>query len=216
MNNVMTRALALGGWAMILVLAGCDGSSASTERTGTPRARATTDFASRRIDGTSLTDVQPIAERVFRSYFSIDRTVSSGTDLVAFPTDAKVREVGGRGEEPVAEEAGEPAPRDTVGDVIGVSPRRYRRMAELRLSATGNGVMAQVRVMFQRLTTAERTAFARERGDDRPTDTAIDRLGPETSAPREEWRDDRRDRKVEQEILNAIQAGVATTRPAEE
>lgn len=214
MNNVTKRTFALSGWAMILIVAGCDGGTASTERTGAPRVRATTDFASRRIDGAALADVRPIADRVFRSYFNVDRTISSETDLVAFPADVKSSEVAGRGEEPATEEAGESAPRNTVGDVIGVSPRRYRRIAELRLSATGSGVMAQVRVMFQRLTTTERTAFARERGDDRPTDTAIDRIGPTSSTPREEWRDDRRDRKVEQEILNAIEAGMATTRPA--
>jgi hypothetical protein len=214
MNTVTKRSLAMGGWVLLLVITGCDGGTTSTERTGTPRARATTDFASRRVDGASLADVQPVADRVFSSYFHIDRTVSSSTDLVAFPADVKAHEAAARGEEPVAEEAGEPAPRHTVGDVIGVSPRRYRRIAELRLAATGNGVMAQVRVMLQRLTTAERTAFARERGDDRPTDTAIDRLGPDSPAPREEWRDDRRDRKVEQEILNAIQAGMTATRPA--
>jgi hypothetical protein len=214
MNTAMKRTLATAGWTLMLAMIGCDGGTASTERTGTPRARATTDFASRRIDAAGLAEVQPVADRVFRSYFRIDTTVSSATDLVAFPTDVKSQEVAGRAEEPAAETPGERPPRDTVGDVIGVSPRRYRRLAELRLAVTGNGVVAQVRVMFQRLTTAERTAFARERGDDRPTDTAIDRLGPGSPAAREEWRDDRRDRKLEQEILGAIQAGMAATQPA--
>jgi len=215
MKTARKWTLAAAGGALLLIIVGCDADTASTERAGggSPRARGTADFASRRLEGAGLAEVQPIADRVFRSYFRVDRTVSTGNDLVAYPTDVNTREVTAHGDETVAEEPAR-QPRDTVGDMIGVAPRRYRRIAELRLASTGSGVMAQARVMFQRLTTAERTAFARERGDDRPTDTAIDRLGPTSPAPREEWRDDRRDKRLEQEILNAIQTGLTTTRPA--
>jgi len=215
MNTALKGTLAVTGWALLLILTGCDADTASPERAGgaTPRARGTADFASRRIEGAGLAEVQTIADRVFRSYFRVDRGASTANDLLAYPTDVNTREATTRGEEPVAEEPTR-APRDTVGDMIGVAPRRYRRIAELRLAAAENGVVAQVRVMFQRLTSAERAAFARERGDDRPTDTAIDRLGPTSPAPREEWRDDRRDKRLEQEILNALQSGLTATRPA--
>lgn len=215
MTTQLKRTLPHVAGLLALTLAGCAMDTAQPERAGTPRARAASDFATRRIEHAGLADVQPVAARVFRSYFRVDSTLSSPTDLLAFPTDVKPHEAAGRPEEPAAEEGpGEPPPKDTVGDVVGVAPRRYRRIAELRLVAADGATLAQVRVMFQRLTTTERVAFARERGDDRPTDTAIDRLGPTSPTPREEWRDDRRDRRLEQEILNAIQAGMTATRPA--
>lgn len=213
MPTALYRRLIIAAGSLTLILAGCETDNNSPERTGTPRARATADFATRRIEGTGLGNIRPVAARVFNSYFRVDTTVSSATDLLAFPTDVAAPEPTG-GEAPVAETTSERPPRETVGDVIGVSPRRYRRLAELRLVAAGDATLVQVRVMFQRLTTAERTAFARERGDDRPTDTAIDRLGPTSTNSREEWRDYRRDRKLEQEILNAVQSGLTATQPA--
>jgi len=213
----MKRA-AVAGCLWAVVLSGCD-TGAGPERAAAGRTRGAADFATRPFEGVSLTELRPVAERVFRSYFRMDAASSSATEWVAFPTNIDPREPAGPNVEPTAlteDTAAEERPRETMGDVIGLAPRRYRRTAEMRLVPDQDRVVVQVRVGIQRLTTTERAAFARERGDDRPTDTAIDRLGPTSPATREEWRDYRRDRGLEQEILNAIQAGLATTQPAAE
>ncbi|MHC4442294.1 MAG: hypothetical protein ACYTA5_06825 [Planctomycetota bacterium] len=56
----------------------------------------------------------------------------------------------------------------------------------------------------QRLETAERASFAEQRGDDRPSDTPIDRLGSTSTYRQEDWIDVSRDRKTELMILDAI------------
>lgn len=209
------RRAAVAGLVCAVGLAGCD-MAGQPERAATLRTRGGGDFASRPFEGVDLAQLQPVAERVFRSYFRVDPAASSDVEWVAFPTDISAREPDGPDERPAPPpgetEAGE-RPRETMGDVIGVAPRRYRRTAEMRLVPGQNRVVVQVRVGTQRLTTTERAAFARERGDDRPTDTAIDRLGPASPAAREEWRDYRRNRGLEQEILDAIQAGLAGIQP---
>jgi len=215
MRTYLEAIFVAGGYMLALLLSGCDMGGAQPERTGGTATRGAADFATRRIEDVSLTQVQPIADRVFRSYFRLDGASSTATDLVAFPSDVTREERAGAapsgGTEP---SAGNPPPRETIGDVVGLAPRRYRRLAELRLAAAGNGVTTQVRVMLQRFVTTERTAFSRERGDDRPTDTPIDRLGSTATTSREEWRDYRRDRVMEREILNAIQTGLTTTQPS--
>jgi hypothetical protein len=218
MKNVQpSHPLAAIYLTLALALTGCDMTATQPERTGAgaTRARSANDFAGRRLENVDLAVVQPVAERVFRSYFRLDPNASSATDLVAVPADVATREPAAAGAEVAAEAPGGPRPKDTIGDYLGIAPRRYRRVAELRLTPSEDGVLTQVSVRFQRLTTTERTAFARERGDDRPTETPIDHMGPTSPTPREEWQDDgRRDRYMEQKILNDIQADLPTTNPA--
>lgn len=216
MQTRLRHAAAAGWFLLLVILAGCD-MAGQPERAATARAGRASDFASRPFEGVELAQIQPLAERVFRSYFRLDPAASAATHFVAFPSgiDARGPAVPGEGPAVPAEEAGaEDRPRETVGDIIGVAPRRYRRVAEMRLLPGEDRVLVQVRVAVQRLSTTERAAFARERGDDRPTDTAIDRLGPASPAAREEWREYRRDRGMEREVLDAIQAGLSPVPPA--
>ncbi|GMV98361.1 MAG: hypothetical protein AMXMBFR83_27110 [Phycisphaerae bacterium] len=155
------------------------------------------DYASRRLPGVTLSAAQPVAEDVFSTRFRIDPDQSTGDVLVARPADA-----------PDLEQSGQ------SGDLLNITPRRKRRLAELRLVPEGGTVVVQVRVMAQRLSTAERAAFAGTHGEDRPTDTAIDRRGATSTSAREEWVDWRRDRRLEEEILREIQGAFTATQPA--
>ena len=166
MRTSMKRA-AVAGCLWAVVLSGCD-TGAGPERAAAGRTRGAADFATRPFEGVSLTELRPVAERVFRSYFRMDAASSSATEWVAFPTNIDPREPAGPNVEPTAlteDTAAEERPRETMGDVIGLAPRRYRRTAEMRLVPDQDRVVVQVRVGIQRLTTTERAAFARERGD---------------------------------------------------
>lgn len=191
-----TGLIGVGGLA--LVLAGCSAQGEGAERTSA-RPASDSQFASRRIASISLQQVQPVADRVFREHFRIDAGSSSANTWIARPAEAPDQERRGQ-----------------VTDAFAVTPRRKRRLAELRLRPEGEGVVVQCRVLIQRLTVSERAAFSRERGDDRPTDTPIDRQGPSSIQSREEWTDAGRDRVTEQQILGTIQERLSTTRPAEE
>ena len=189
------------GWMAVVVMAGLAGCSDTTE-TGTrapstPAPRKLGDSASRRIDGVTVAQVEPIADQVFRTHFRLDQAASTASVLTARPADA-----------PDLEQRGQ------SGDMLSITPRRKRRLAELRLNTETGGVLVQVRVMTQRLSTAERTAFAHQMGDDRPSEGGLDHGPSAGGQPREEWVDWRRDRKLEDEILSEIQSNFTTTRPA--
>lgn len=182
---------------VLLAAGGCTETSESTARTSAAAGRRPGEYASRRLPGVSLAQAQPVADQAFRMHFRVDPTVSTASVLVAYPAEA-----------PELEQSGQ------AGDVLSITPRRKRRVAELRLASEGATLVVQIRVMTQRLSTTERAAFAGTRGDDRPTQTAIDRQGPASPDAREEWVDWRRDRKVEEEILREIQLTFAETQPA--
>ena len=178
-----------------LMLPGC----AATGQPGTTRTRGAGDFASRRLPDADIIQVRAVAERVFRQYFRIDPEASSDTVLISRPT-----EVEGRGR------------RQNVRDQLTLTPDRQRQIAELRVREEAGVPVVLVSVQGQRLQTTERDTFARNRGDDRPGDTAIQRQGNTSAVPREEWVDMGRDRATEKMILDEIAESLATTRPSSE
>jgi hypothetical protein len=128
----------------------------------------------------------------------MDVQASTGHRLISRPT-----EVEGRGEP------------QSLTDRVRLTPPRQREIAELRIGADGDDIVFQIHVASQRLETTERASFARDRGDDRPNTTAIDRAGPTSVDRREEWRAVGRNRRVEQAVLSEIAAALApATQPA--
>ncbi len=156
------------------------------------------EFTSRLIPDAALEAVRPVAARVFRSGYRLDSDRSTGTTLVSRPVEATGEQHGER-----------------IRDVLG-RPNRHRRLATLRFSQDGSAVMLQCQVRIERLDTTEQAAFARNRGDDRPNDTPIERLGSDAPRAREEWVYVGRDRQAEADILDAITKQFAPTQPAGE
>ncbi|MGQ9651497.1 MAG: hypothetical protein ACUVXJ_15430 [Phycisphaerae bacterium] len=173
-----------------VLLGGC---SSSIDRSPTSVSRGA-GSAGRRIVNTDVAAVQPVAERVFRQYFRID-SVASGPGLIV----AQPQEMTGTAEP------------ERVRDLLAGVRGRQRYLAELRLNQQGPDVLLRCVVQTQRLETSERAAFGSQRGDDRPTDTPIDRMGAGSADNREEWVYGKRDRQMEQEILWAIEEAL---RPA--
>jgi hypothetical protein len=143
--------------------------------------------ASRRIPGATVAAVQPVAERVFRQHFRINPDASGPGRLMSQPQEA----------------TGQKQP-EQVRDVLLGSRDRHRHLAELYLDQQGPDVVVRCTVLVQRLETSARAAFNTQRGDDRPTETPIDRLGPTSTDNREEWVPVKRNRELEQEILTTI------------
>ncbi len=188
-NQTVTSIAALATLAALLA-AGCS----SPVRTGPTVSRAA-GASSRQIPNVTLAEVQPISEQVFRQRFRLNSAASGPGLIVAQP-----QEVTGE------------AHRERVRDVLGGIGTRHRRLAELRLDQQGPNVLLRCTVQTQRLETSERAAFSAQRGgDDRPTETPIDRLGAASADYREEWGPAKRDRELEQEILKAIEEAL---RPA--
>ena len=179
----------------LLAAVGCESGRSGSSMADRP-VRRPGDFASRWVPDTTLETVRPVAAEVFRSSFRIDTDRSTGDMLVSRPAEAtdKVR-------------------AERVRDVLG-RPNRHRRIALLRLNQDGSSVMLQCQVRLERLDTAEQAAFARERGDDRPSDTPIDRLGADAPKARQEWVYVQRDRQAEAQILEAVVRRLAATQPA--
>ncbi len=178
---------------LLFVTAGCEGPAAGTN---VFTSHSSTDLSSRRIRGVTLPTVRDVAERTFRQYFHVDAEASSQDLWVSEPQEVS-REEPGR-----------------LRAVIRGSDNRHRRLAGLRLVEENGVVLVQCLIRVQRLDTTERAAFARDRGDDRPTDTPIDRPGAGSTRGREEWVDVRRDRQMEREVLDAIERELSLTRPA--
>ncbi|MDM8009042.1 MAG: hypothetical protein QUV05_23120 [Phycisphaerae bacterium] len=186
----LPRAISIGMGQVItatmtaMLLAGC---SSSTERSPTSVGRSG-GAAGRRIVGADVATVQPVAERIFRQHFRIDSPASGPGLIVAQPQEMTAT-----------------AQPERVQDLLAGVRGRHRYLAELRLNQQGPDVLLRCVVQTQRLETSERAAFSSQRGDDRPTDTPIDRLGAASSDNREEWVSGKRDRELEQEILSAIE-----------
>jgi len=184
----------LAGMSIVLQAAGC---TAQRESSGLLTARRAGDASSRHILNTTVDAVRPEAVRVFRQDYRLDPDASTGNVLISRPI----------------ERTDHPGP-ERLRDVLG-SPNRHRQIATLWLNQDGPHVLVQCRVSIQRLDTVERAAFARERGDDRPTDTPIDRFGAASPNAREEWVPVGRERKAETHILDAIIQRVVTSQPAQ-
>ena len=190
-NQTVTSIVGLAGATLAtLLVAGCS----SPLETGPAVSRAA-GASSRQIPNVSLAEAQSVAERVFRQRFRINSAASGPGLIVAQPQEV----------------TGEAQP-ERVRDVLGGVGTRHRRLAELRLDQQGPNLLVRCTVQTQRLETSERAAFSGQRGgDDRPTETPIDRLGPASADYREEWGPAKRDRELEQEILRAIEEAL---RPA--
>lgn len=173
----------LVGIGFVLQAVGC---ATMGESSGLRAGMRVRDSASRHILNTTVEAVRATAVRVFRQDFRIDPDISTGNVLISRPVEL----------------TDQPRP-ERVRDMLG-SPNRRRQIATLSLSQDGPHVLVQCQVRIQRLDTVERAAFARERGDDRPTVTPIDRLGATSPNTREEWVSIGRDRKIEARILDAI------------
>jgi len=186
-------AMGLTAAALLASGAGCP-ASGGPGRLGGHRP---THGATRVLRNVDVGAVRPVADRAFRQHFRIDADTSSGSVLVARP-----------------HELTEPARPERVKDVLRPSPNRRRQLAELHLTQEGPHVLVWCVVQTQRLDTTERAAFARVRGDDRPTDTPIDRQGASSGNLQEEWVTVGRDRGIEQEILAAIQRDLAAASQA--
>jgi hypothetical protein len=171
----------------VMILTGCS-TTAEMSRTGVNAAGG---VSSRRLGGTSAAAVQPVAERVFRQHFKIDAAASGAGLLVAQPQEVTAE-----------------MPAEGVREVLSGARRRHRYLAELRINQQGEDVLLRCIVQTQRLETSERAAFSTQRGEDRPTETPIDRMGPSSADNREEWVPSKRDRTLEQEILTAIQQAI--------
>lgn len=184
------------GWAAMVaaaaMLAGASGCATRGSDAGGWGRRGPANAASRLLTNIDISAVRPVAERAFREYFQIDPETSSGSVFVSRPVEIT-----------------EGARPERLRDALRPSANRHRQVAELYLIQDGPHVRLRCRVQTQRLDTAERAAFARVRGDDRPTDTPIDRQGALSSSPQEEWSTVGRDRRVEQAILAAIQSDLA-------
>jgi len=187
---VTDRAAKLLAGLLLTAVAGC---ATTTDRTASPIGRGV-GAAGRRISGTTVAAVQPVAERVFRQHFRINPDASGSGRLVSQP-----QEVTG------------PRQPEQVRDVLLGSRDRHRYLAELDLDQQGPDVVLRCTVLVQRLETSAVAAFDTQRGDDLPTETPIDRLGPTSTDNREEWVPVKRNRELEQEILDTIAADL---RPA--
>ncbi|MBP7935929.1 MAG: hypothetical protein KA354_14885 [Phycisphaerae bacterium] len=188
--------LTIASAASLLCALGC--SDMDTSSTGSPTFGRPGDYATRRIDGLALRDVRPAALRAFRQHFRVDPNASAGDRLVSYPAE-------------ITQQAQPERLRDMFG-----GKNRHRQVAILVLSQEGTSVLAQCQVRNQRLDTAERAAFARETGDDRPGDTPIERRGASSPIAREEWTPVGRDRTTEAEILDSIVHAVTGSQPAGE
>ncbi len=188
------RRLLLPSLALLSIVGCLEPQSASSAWSGPARGRG--DSASRLVPNATLDTIRPVASRVFRSAYRLDPDRSTGTMLVSRPVEAAGEQHGER-----------------IRDVLG-RPNRHRRLATLGMSQDGTAVMLQCQVRIERLDTTEQAAFARNRGDDRPNDTPIERLGVDAPSAREEWVYVSRDRQAEADILDAIASHFAPTRPA--
>jgi hypothetical protein len=101
-------------------------------------------------------------------------------------------------------ESWEPGRSGRVGDVLG-TPRRVRRMAEVRVRETGTGVRVWCKVRVQEYESDERRLFVREHDDDDyPTETPAQRDAATLAEQNATWRDRPRDKALERQILQAI------------
>jgi len=174
------------------LMAGCpsEGQRISTFSRQTPA-----NMASRQFSKASLKTVQTISDRIFRNYFKVDPQRSSNNVWISRPQEMQ-----------------KPSQPTQLRDTITVFPARSQNVAELRIEQKGPNILAMCRVQIQRLDTAQRAAFSDHRGDDRPSDTPIDRLGATSVHKQEKWVNAGRDRKTEQMILDAIQKQIESAR----
>lgn len=167
---------------------GCESSGTRdlVDWQGAPR-----DAATARLTGLAMRDVEDAARQVFRQHFSIDAGASREDLLVSRPRAL-----------------GDDAEDTAVNVVLSGGSRDRRLLAKLQLLQQGTDTIVACQVEMQRMDIAERAAFARQRGDDRPTDTPIERMGADSPRGSEHWSPAGRHRKLERRILGEIQAAL--------
>lgn len=150
-------------------------------------------FQRQRIDGVSLPAVYDAAERAVADRFRI-----SGRDRSAGLIHGTTFETG------VVAASGR----------MG-SPPRVRRLAEVRLRQEGSGVEVFCRVSVQENATDSVRILRSEHGTyDEPHQTPADREAGTTESQNTVWRNRRRDRGMEREILESVRdalGGVAAS-----
>ncbi len=98
----------------------------------------------------------------------------------------------------------EPADVRPLSAPLGV-PRRFRRVAELRVRRDGDGIEFSCRIRVQENRADTVRMLRREHGVyDQPYDTPIDRDAGTTEAQNTVWRNRRRDREMERSVLSAV------------
>lgn len=172
------------------VLTGCAASDAVVRRVAPPGGASSVRFT-----GIDVGRVASAADRAFRQHFQIDRDASGPRLWVSRPVEM------------TSEEKKENSlPRRS---------QRHRRIADMEVLTQGSEVVVRCQVRIERASSTERSAFAGQRGDDRPNETPIDHAYGGSATHREEWVRAGRDRRAEQLILGSIERalGVAATQP---
>ncbi len=145
-----------------------------------------------RLSPASRAAVFDAATQALREHFTIRRADRAAGILETVPIETVGTEPSGR-----------------LGDVVAV-PRRERRTAEVRVEKTGAMVKVFCKVLVQECDTQAHQMFTREHAlHDLPTDTPAERDGATTTEQNAVWRNKRRDRTLENQILRAIQDQVA-------
>jgi hypothetical protein len=174
-----------------ILAAGCD-SLQPPERTVSQNPG---DYAGERLPGITMAAARQAAVSVLKSHFRLDSDASNGAVIRSRPQDST-----GRGDSE--------APR--VGEVLTGRGGRHREIAEIQLAERGNDIMARCQVRVQRLDTAQRRAFAMQRGgDDRPSEMPTNQSPAVSSRAPEEWVNVGRNRELERTILNQIAESLA-------
>jgi len=146
-------------------------------------------FSVRLVEGADRIRVLDAAEAALIDQgFRIERRDPTSNSLRSFPLEGP------------ASESGERTLRSRMSARRGI-----RRVAEVRVEDTPEGIRAACKVAVQQQTTQTHRFFARERaGVDAPEDTPIDRDAATTEEQNTVWQTVQRDRAAERAILDAI------------
>jgi hypothetical protein len=173
----MMKAIALLSAGLVALLsAGCSSPSPSE-----------LNYSVRTIPSVSRQAALEAARQAVQEHFRVDVLDSTAGVVTSLPTESWEKGRSGR-----------------VGDVLG-TPRRMRRIAEVRVREAGNGVRVWCKVRVQEYETDERRLFMREHDDDDyPTETPAQRDAATLAEQNATWRDRPRDKVLERQILQAI------------
>jgi hypothetical protein len=131
-------------------------------------------------------------------WFRIDDTQSSRRRLVTFYDQSVIQGGTGRIRD------------DTVG-----YRNRVRRRGEIRLTPRDGATVVECRVQRERLDTTDARMASRQRSyDESPTDTPIQYEAGVSAEQAQVWTDIGRDRELERQILDVVQARLGGRRPA--
>lgn len=179
----MTRTCIGRRW--MVLLAALTGAGIGACRTPAPTARSHTTLRQR---STRPEAAFAAAEQALRERFRIELRDPKRGLLRTAAVETRDRVQGGR-----------------VGDALG-TPRRVRKIAEVRVEPDGPDVSIWCRVTVEQDDTNAHQLFVQDQGlSDIPSDTPPDREGATTARQHTVWRAKGRDRQLEREIRLAIQ-----------